>query len=422
MRKGIGLLLALALLVSVCAPAFAAGDAIILTRQALRVNGAEAACEVYNVNGYNYFKLRDLAYLLNGTDSRFAVGYDEPTRTMTVRTGMAYTPNGSELVQRGDLSGSAQVSAQKLLIDGKERGDLRAYNIGGYNFFKLRDLGNALGFGVDYDEDSGTMLVDSYTTRQLSLRDGIMPVPLGERVRADFDGDGTAETVRVWLECPPNGWGFGVHLCIDGTDRSDELMALVQYFDAPDESIWLITDVDAADGLLEIAVQDWGPSDDPVTAFFRYDGRTLRYLGKVEGFLSFDGHTASAEVSGSGVVCSRMRLDVLQTWWAMTDYAVGADGRFAPQPQDFYTSTFANQQTTLQRALYGYADRAGRPRVLPAGTTARIVGTDNARWVLLTLSDGSDCWLKLGEHGYQLEGPDGGVDSWLALSDLCMAD
>ena len=42
--------------------------------------------------------------------------------------------------------------------------------------------------------------------------------------------------------------------------------------------------------------------------------------------------------------------------------------------------------------------------------------------VLLTLSDGSDCWLKLGEHGYQLEGPDCGVDSWVALSDLCMAD
>ena len=39
--------------------------------------------------------------------------------------------------------------------------DIVTYNLGGNNFFKLADLGAALGFGVAYDEDSRTMLVSS---------------------------------------------------------------------------------------------------------------------------------------------------------------------------------------------------------------------------------------------------------------------
>ena len=33
------------------------------------------------------------------------------------------------------------------------------YNIDGSNYFKLRDLGDALGFTVDYDADSNTAIV-----------------------------------------------------------------------------------------------------------------------------------------------------------------------------------------------------------------------------------------------------------------------
>ena len=37
--------------------------------------------------------------------------------------------------------------------------DCDKYNIDGSNYFKLRDLGNALGFTVDYDADSNTAIV-----------------------------------------------------------------------------------------------------------------------------------------------------------------------------------------------------------------------------------------------------------------------
>jgi hypothetical protein len=36
---------------------------------------------------------------------------------------------------------------------------MHKYNIDGSNYFKLRDLGDALGFTVDYDADSNTAIV-----------------------------------------------------------------------------------------------------------------------------------------------------------------------------------------------------------------------------------------------------------------------
>ena len=43
-------------------------------------------------------------------------------------------------------------------VDGVDA-DCDKYNIDGSNYFKLRDLGNALGFTVDYDADSNTAIV-----------------------------------------------------------------------------------------------------------------------------------------------------------------------------------------------------------------------------------------------------------------------
>ncbi len=143
--------------------AIAAGE-VRPTNQKLSVDGVPKTCEVYNIDNSNYFKLRDLALLLNGTGSQFSVGWNSVTRTVTVTTGAAYTPDGSELIIRHLTNSELQTagpSPQTILINGAANASLRAYLIGGYNFFNLRDLGKALGFDVDYDEVSRTMLVMS---------------------------------------------------------------------------------------------------------------------------------------------------------------------------------------------------------------------------------------------------------------------
>ena len=85
----LALALILTLLVSLCVPAFAEGDdtliapakpKVVVSNQSLKVNGEAADCEKYNVNDNNFFKLRDLAMLLNGTTSQFNVDFDGEKR------------------------------------------------------------------------------------------------------------------------------------------------------------------------------------------------------------------------------------------------------------------------------------------------------------------------------------------------------
>lgn len=138
-------------------------SAVVPTQQSLRINGEEKEAEVYNINGANYFKLRDMAALLSGTGASFSVDYDDASRTVSLKTGEAYRADGGELLlpdaeTAAQKAKSAVRSTQALLVNG-EAVYLAPYNIGGNNYFALRELGSALGFGVDYDDAARAMLV-----------------------------------------------------------------------------------------------------------------------------------------------------------------------------------------------------------------------------------------------------------------------
>ena len=141
------------------APTTPPAGRVMLSPQNLTVDGKAAACEKYNIDDRNYFKLRDLASLLSGTGSQFEVGYDAATATVSITTGQAYTPVGTELAEGVDNSASTQPSSQTILINGEKHGELTVYNIGGSNFFQLRELGAMLGFEVDFDQNTNTAIV-----------------------------------------------------------------------------------------------------------------------------------------------------------------------------------------------------------------------------------------------------------------------
>ena len=136
---------------------------IVPSRQKLIVNGAERTTEIYNIDGSNYFKLRDVAMLLKETGSRFSVSFDGHSNRVVVMTGVSYASGGGELKEVSaeemrERAATAVASPQVIEIDGKTA-DLKAYNIGGSNFFGLRALGRALNFDVDYDAVAGAMVI-----------------------------------------------------------------------------------------------------------------------------------------------------------------------------------------------------------------------------------------------------------------------
>lgn len=130
------------------------------TTNTLLVDGAEKLPAAYLINDNNYFKLRDVAALLNGTPAQFSIGWDGETGAITIQTGEAYTANGSELQGKPADVTTAQLSQSTVYING-EKVDLTAYLINDNNYFKLRDLGKALGFNVSWDSVKGAVLLES---------------------------------------------------------------------------------------------------------------------------------------------------------------------------------------------------------------------------------------------------------------------
>ena len=110
---------------------------------------------MYKIGDSNYFKIRDVAALLNGTEKQFAVGYDGTKNAVTATTGQGYDK------QSGDLAGSATGGGQSadpsndaIYVDGQKI-TAEVYKINGSNYFKLRDLGKALNFYVGWSAERG---------------------------------------------------------------------------------------------------------------------------------------------------------------------------------------------------------------------------------------------------------------------------
>ena len=131
--------------------------------QSVTVNGKAVNPAAYNINGTEYFKLRDLAMLLNGTDAQFVVRYNGRTRTVSLTTGKEYAPVGGELTAGLDQSGSCIRSPHNFAVNGITV-KLKAYNIGRSNFYRLQDLRELLGFRVDYDAAGSTAAIISPLT------------------------------------------------------------------------------------------------------------------------------------------------------------------------------------------------------------------------------------------------------------------
>ena len=140
--------------------------------QTITVDGKRVELQAYALlddNGYatNYFRIRDIAHILNGTNAQFAVDWDNLVK-ITKHT--PYTPNGSELNapfsgnQYYYVSDTATFSfwqdGEPIYISGLDSIVLLDANGGGYTYYKLRDIGKRMGFYVNWAVEDG-IIIDS---------------------------------------------------------------------------------------------------------------------------------------------------------------------------------------------------------------------------------------------------------------------
>ena len=173
------------------------------------IDGKEADFEAYTIDGYNYFKLRDIAAALNESPKQFDPVYEEDANQVKLMVGQPYEPEedqageegaenrkteeGSQAQpeeetreEAGDEEGmekeeservdeaetetgeeplsqepkAAYPTSQQVLL-GEEALSLTVYNIDGYNYFKLRDLGRSIDFYVGWDSERWVISIDT---------------------------------------------------------------------------------------------------------------------------------------------------------------------------------------------------------------------------------------------------------------------
>lgn len=129
----------------------------VASRAAVTVNGAPVRCTVYNLDGSSYFRLTELAAALRGTEKQFAVAPDGAANTVELLPGEPCT--AADAGTPGAET-EAYVSAVRVTLGGAAL-PVEGYRIGGSDYFRLRDLAAALGFAVDWDDASRTILIDT---------------------------------------------------------------------------------------------------------------------------------------------------------------------------------------------------------------------------------------------------------------------
>lgn len=124
------------------------------------VNGKTVSFDAYTINGNNYFKLRDLAKAVNGTEKQFDVTWDGTKKTINLVSGKAYTAVGGEMTLGDGKAKTPVVNTSEILKDGA-LAPLGAYTINGNNYFKLRDIAQAFNIGVTWDPATKTIGIDT---------------------------------------------------------------------------------------------------------------------------------------------------------------------------------------------------------------------------------------------------------------------
>lgn len=142
------------------AAAGAASESAKPSTHKIYVDGEKASAAAYEINGNNYFKIRDVAAILSGTAAQFDVTWDPATGNITLTDDKAYTKTGDELYPIPDSVQIAEESTEPLYRDG-ERVYYTGYNVNDNNYYKLRDIAEDFDFGVTWDGATQSVYIET---------------------------------------------------------------------------------------------------------------------------------------------------------------------------------------------------------------------------------------------------------------------
>ena len=183
---------------ALCAVPAMADDAVevISTTQAVTVNGEKVDFEGFNIEGFNYFKLEDVAAAVDknvtfdgktftieeapaeettapteetkaeatakATEETPAEETTAPTTTAPTEETTATTAPTEATEATAETTEEAPAEEEAAVEEGTEETtdvEYSSIEVEGVEYFKLRDLADIIGFGVDYDAATSTVVI-----------------------------------------------------------------------------------------------------------------------------------------------------------------------------------------------------------------------------------------------------------------------
>ena len=144
---------------ALCAVPAMADDAVevISTTQAVTVNGEKVDFEGFNIEGFNYFKLEDVAAAGDKN-----VTFDGKTFTIEEAPAEETTAPTEATEATAETTEEAPAEEEAAVEEGTEETtdvEYSSIEVEGVEYFKLRDLADIIGFGVDYDAATSTVVI-----------------------------------------------------------------------------------------------------------------------------------------------------------------------------------------------------------------------------------------------------------------------
>ena len=234
-----------------------------------------------------------------------------------------------------------------------------------------------------------------------------------EKVYADLNGDGTDEEILFSLG---DDAAASSYLYVNGTEYECRSYSL--------NCFWLC-DIDSADGFIELAVSEYGASNDFETYFYRFDGDVLYDIGAVANLIDDTverGYGVELGIPtifyGDGTISTARRLDIFQTWSAETIYTYSDEaGCICEYSSMYYPYYEGNSESFLDvYAMFSSLSGDSEPPPFPEVTETLYLyeqsdvlsapvefapqrfaatATDNSCWVYLVGENGAKGWLYL---------------------------
>ena len=175
--------------------AFASGENVSF-------DGKDLEIKAYLINRSNYVKIRDVAALLKDTPAKFDLAYDNEKQSVIINKGKNYSDSFIYKESKLKEERIAKETMQKIVDDKGEEIELKGYFIDGYNYFRLRDLGKVLDFGVAYDFKDQKVLLSSDNPKLADVFEEGYFTPPVNKIKTKAGEENISFLIYGFDECP----------------------------------------------------------------------------------------------------------------------------------------------------------------------------------------------------------------------------